>query len=184
MTSIGTRQASVLAAIQLAGLALVTGSLLLGIGVLWVQLGRALPLGELLHRPRAARAVLMAGVGLGLLFLGRRGPAIAGLKRLRLPSVEWAPGARDVIRLAGLALVVTGLLLGLAALWLQLGRALPLVELLHHPRAVQAMLMSGAGLGLLFLGRTRADVSQRPPGVSDSPPQRDHSEHDTWLQTG
>jgi hypothetical protein len=65
-----------------------------------------------------------------------------------------------------------------------LGRALPLGELLHHPRAARVLLIGGAGLGLLLLGRARAGVPQGPHMVTDSPPQGDHSEHDTSLLTG
>jgi hypothetical protein len=77
----------------------------------------------------------------------------ASLRRPSLPSVQWVPRARAAMQLAGLALVAVGLLVGFGALWVQLARALPLAELLHHPRAVRAMLIAGAGLGLLFLGR-------------------------------
>jgi hypothetical protein len=93
----------------------------------------------------------------------------ASLRRPSLPSVQWVARARAAMQLAGLALVAVGLLLGLGALWVQLARALPLAELLHHPRAVRAMLIAGAGLGLLFLGRRgpasrsgRAGLLSRP----------------------
>lgn len=93
----------------------------------------------------------------------------ASLRRPSLPSVQWVPRARAAMQLAGLALVAVGLLVGFGALWVQLARALPLAELLHHPRAVRAMLIFGAGLGLLFLGRRgpasrsgRAGLPTRP----------------------
>jgi hypothetical protein len=77
----------------------------------------------------------------------------ASLRRPRLPSGQWVPRARATVRLAGLLLVTVGLALGLGVIWIQLARALPLAGLLHHPRAVRAMLIAGAGLALLFLGR-------------------------------
>jgi hypothetical protein len=53
------------------------------------------------------------------------------------------------VLLAGLVLAGVGLLLGLAIVWTQLARALPLAPLLHHPRALRAALLTGAGLLLL-----------------------------------
>jgi hypothetical protein len=58
-----------------------------------------------------------------------------------------------MVRLAGFVLGSIGLLLGLGVVWTQLARALPLAALLHHPRALRAMLFTGAGLGLLLVGR-------------------------------
>ncbi len=73
LTGSTTAEAWARASLRLAGLALGAVGLALGVGVIWTQLARALPLGELVHHPRAVRAMLVAGAGLGLLFLGRRG---------------------------------------------------------------------------------------------------------------
>lgn len=73
----------------------------------------------------------------------------------RLPRVEWVERARPIVQMAGLVLVAVGLLLALGALWIQLARALPLAPLLHHPRVLRAMILAGAGLGLLLMGRHR-----------------------------
>jgi len=67
--------------------------------------------------------------------LGRRG--------LPASALRWA------VLLAGLILAGVGLLLGLAVVWTQLARALPLAPLLHHPRALRAALLTGTGLILL-----------------------------------
>jgi hypothetical protein len=184
MTSIGRRNVfgavprlrvpQVQPTLQLVGLVLVGGGLLLGLGALWVQLGRALPLAELLHRPRAARAAMMTGAGLGVLLLGRRGPVIASLKGMRFPLVHWVPDAREAMQLAGVVLVGAGLLLGFGALWVQLARALPLDELLHRPQSARAMLVAGAGLGLLFLGRRGSASPNGRAGLPTRP-------HDDWL---
>jgi hypothetical protein len=61
-----------LMAVQLVGLALATGGFLIGVGVLWTQLARALPLVELFHHARALEAVVLVATGIGLLVLGRR----------------------------------------------------------------------------------------------------------------
>jgi hypothetical protein len=72
------------------------------------------------------------------------------LWRLELPAGPWV---RTVVRLVGFVLAGIGLLLGLGVVWTQLARALPLAALLHHPRALRSMLLTGAGLGLLLVGR-------------------------------
>ena len=46
-------------------------------------------------------------------------------------------------------------MLGLAVVWTQLARALPLTGLLHHPRTWRALLAIGAGLVLILGPRTR-----------------------------
>jgi hypothetical protein len=61
-----------LTVVQLVGLALATGGFLIGGGVLWTQLARALPLIELLHNARALRALVLVAGGIGLVVLGRR----------------------------------------------------------------------------------------------------------------
>ena len=58
--------------VQLVGLGLATGGVLIGVGVLWTQLARALPLVGLLHHVRTLRAVALVAAGLGLVALGRR----------------------------------------------------------------------------------------------------------------
>lgn len=93
------------------------------------------------------------------------------LARTKLPELEagylLAHGARlddrepahhahwlgTAILLAGLALVGAGLVLGLAVVWNQLARALPLAALLHRPRALRATVLVVLGLGLVLLGR-------------------------------
>jgi len=77
------------------------------------------------------------------------------------PRIEWT---RPAIRMVGLVLVGLGLVLGLADLWVQLARALPVAELLHCPRFMRAMVLTGAGLGLLLIGwRRRACRGGRGP---------------------
>jgi len=71
-------------AVQLGGLVLGGSGLLLGLGVVWTQLARALPLGELLDRPRAVPALLLVIGGLGLLLVGRRGNHRAARSSARL----------------------------------------------------------------------------------------------------
>src|SRR5262245_37185403 len=90
--------------------------------------------------------------------------------------LPWAQGVRTAARLAGLLLGVSGVLLGLGVVWTQLARALPLTEVLDRPRAVPALLLIGAGLGLLRAGRhagsapeTREPVSAFPPDDFASP---------------
>jgi hypothetical protein len=94
----------------------------------------------------------MASIGTLFAFDGR---TLGGRGRCLAGRVECAEGTRQAVRIAGLVLVALGLLLGLCALWVQLARALPLAELLHHPRALRAMILAGAGLGLLLMGRRR-----------------------------
>ena len=65
---------------------------------------------------------------------------------------EWL---RTVVLLAGLVLAGAGLVLGLALVWNQLARALPLTGVLHRPRAWRALLTTGAGLVLVALARHR-----------------------------
>jgi hypothetical protein len=64
-------------AVQLVGLVLGGSGLLLGLGVVWTQLARALPLAELLDRPRAVPALLLVVGGLGLFLAGRHGATIS-----------------------------------------------------------------------------------------------------------
>jgi hypothetical protein len=85
------------------------------------------------------------------------------------------PWVRIAVRLGGLVLGGSGLLLGLGVVWTQLARALPLAELLDRPRAVPAMLLVSAGLGLLLAARRGSPIVPRvprpdsPPGDSSSP---------------
>jgi len=58
--------------LQVAGLALATAGFLMGAGVLWTQLARALPLVGLIHHARTVRALVLVAGGIGLLLLGRR----------------------------------------------------------------------------------------------------------------
>jgi hypothetical protein len=62
-------------------------------------------------------------------------------------------GLRAVALTAGLVLAGAGLVLGIAVVWTQLARALPLAALLHHARAGRAAVLLGAGAGFLLLGR-------------------------------
>ena len=100
-------EAGRLVAIVLGALALSLG-LLLGVGALWVQLARALPLAELVVHPAAVRAMMLAGAGLGLLLLGRRGPGSRrGAGRPARPgTVSVAVAAALVAAGAGPALAV------------------------------------------------------------------------------
>jgi hypothetical protein len=61
-----------LMAVRLVGLALATGGFLIGVGVLWTHLARALHLARLFHRARALRAIVLVAAGSGLLVFGRR----------------------------------------------------------------------------------------------------------------
>jgi hypothetical protein len=72
-----------------------------------------------------------------------------------LPAFPWVQAALMVVRLAGLALATGGFLVGVGVLWTQLARALPLVGLFHHARALGALVLLVAGVGLLVLGRRR-----------------------------
>jgi hypothetical protein len=58
--------------LQVVGLALATAGFLMGLGVLWTQLARALPLIGLIHHARTVRALVLVAGGIGLLLLGRR----------------------------------------------------------------------------------------------------------------
>jgi hypothetical protein len=62
-------------------------------------------------------------------------------------------GLRAVALTAGLVLAGAGLVLGIAVVWTQLARALPLAALLHHARVGRAAVLLGAGVGFLLLGR-------------------------------
>jgi hypothetical protein len=86
------------------------------------------------------------------------------LRRPGLPAGPWVQRVRTMVWLAGFVLGGIGLLLGLGVVWTQLARALPLAALLHHPRAVRAMLFTGAGLGLLLVGRLGAGSRRRRVG--------------------
>jgi hypothetical protein len=81
------------------------------------------------------------------------GRAVSEYEHQGLPASPWLHGIRTAVQLAGLVLGGVGLLLGLAVIWTQLARALPLGTVIHHPRALRAMLLTGAGLGTLVLGR-------------------------------
>ena len=61
-----------LMAVRLIGLVLATAGVLIGVGVLWAQLARALPLVGLFHHARTLRALVLVAGGIGLLLLGRR----------------------------------------------------------------------------------------------------------------
>ena len=89
------------------------------------------------------------------------------LRRPGLPVGPWVQGVRTMVWLAGFVLGSIGLLLGLGVVWTQLARALPLPALLHHPRALRAMLFTGAGLGLLLVARLGAGSRSRS-GRGDS----------------
>jgi hypothetical protein len=82
--------------------------------------------------------------------------------------VEWSEWGRSAARMAGLALVALGALIGLGAVWVQLARALPLGELLHHPRALRAIALAGGGVGLLLLGRRRRTSRRRGRTLSSA----------------
>jgi hypothetical protein len=79
-------------------------------------------------------------------------------ERERPQHVQWL---RTAVLLAGLALAGAGLVLGLAVVWTQLARALPLTALLHHPRALRATMLTVVGLGLLLLGRGGSRLRRR-----------------------
>jgi len=84
-------------------------------------------------------------------FLGRGGSALYQ----ELPAFLWTQAALMLMQVVGLALATAGLLVGVGVLWTQLARALPLVGLLHHPRALRAVVLVAGGIGLLVLGRRR-----------------------------
>jgi hypothetical protein len=66
-----------------------------------------------------------------------------------------APWLRTAALLAGLIVTGTGLVFGLALVWTQLARALPLTALLHHRRSWRVLLAIGAGLVLVLAPRAR-----------------------------
>ena len=72
-----------------------------------------------------------------------------------LPAFPWTRAALMAVQLAGLALATAGSLIGVGVLWTQLARALPIVGLLHHLRALRAVALVAAGVGLMALGRRR-----------------------------
>ena len=81
------------------------------------------------------------------------GGAGGALRHPGLSASGWMWTVRTAVQLAGLALAGVGLVLGLAAVWTQLARALPLAALLHHPRALRATMLTVLGLGLVLVGR-------------------------------
>jgi hypothetical protein len=92
------------------------------------------------------------------------GAGVAG-EALRHPGISapgWVRTVQTAVQLAGLAIGVAGLVLGLAVVWTQLARALPLVALLHHPRALRATILTVVGLGMFLFGRS----GSRLPGGS------------------
>jgi hypothetical protein len=91
------------------------------------------------------------------------GAGVAG-EALRHPGISapgWVRTVQTAVQLAGLAIGVAGLVLGLAVVWTQLARALPLVALLHHPRALRATILTVAGLGLVLFGRRGSRLPRR-----------------------
>ena len=83
-------------------------------------------------------------------------PGVGGGGALyQLPAVPWRQAALVAVQLVGLVLTAGGFLIGMGVLWCHLARALPLVELLHHARALRAATLTTAGIGLLALGRRR-----------------------------
>jgi hypothetical protein len=82
-------------------------------------------------------------------------PGVGGGALYQLPAVPWTQAALVAVQLVGLVLTLGGFLIGMGVLWVHLARALPLVELLHHARALRAATLTTAGIGLLALGRRR-----------------------------
>ena len=72
----------------------------------------------------------------------------------------WAPGSGATFRWTGLAFVVLGFVFGLGAILAQLAWALPLAELPAHPRALPAMVLTVAGIGLLLIEHRRRPSSR------------------------
>lgn len=72
-----------------------------------------------------------------------------------LPAFRWVQAALMLVQLLGLALATGGFLMGVGVLWTQLARALPLIGLFHHARALRALVLLVVGTGLLVLGRRR-----------------------------
>ena len=83
------------------------------------------------------------------------GPVLSREQHPRRPDLPgtWTEGLRAVALAAGLVLAGAGLVLGIAVVWTQLARALPITALLHHARAGRAVVLLGAGVGSLLLGR-------------------------------
>jgi hypothetical protein len=79
----------------------------------------------------------------------------------RFDEREHGHWLRTAILAAGLALVGAGLVLGLAVVWNQLARALPLAALLHRLRALRATILTVAGLGLVLFGRSGSRLPRR-----------------------
>jgi hypothetical protein len=73
-------------------------------------------------------------------------------ERRRPQHAQWL---RTVVLLAGLVVAGAGVVLGLAVVWNQLARALPLTGVLHRPRAWRALLTTVAGLVLVALARRK-----------------------------
>jgi hypothetical protein len=82
-------------------------------------------------------------------------PGLAGGALYQLPAVPWTQAALVAVQLVGLVLIAGGFLIGIGVLWVHLARALPLVGLLHHARALRAATLTAAGIALLALGRSR-----------------------------
>jgi hypothetical protein len=77
----------------------------------------------------------------------------------QLAAFAWVQAALMAVQVVGLALATGGFLIGVGVLWTQLARALPLVGLLHHARALRALVLVAGGIGLLLLGRRRSLLS-------------------------
>jgi hypothetical protein len=83
-------------------------------------------------------------------------PALGGSALYQeLPALLWTKAALMLMQVVGLTLATAGFLVGVGVLWTQLARALPLVGLLHHARALRAVVLVAGGIGLLVLGRRR-----------------------------
>ena len=82
-------------------------------------------------------------------------PGVGGGALYQLPAVPWTQAALVAVQLVGLVLTLGGFLIGMGVVWAHLARALPLVELLHHGRALRAATLTTAGIGLLVLARRR-----------------------------
>ena len=73
----------------------------------------------------------------------------------QLAASAWPQAALMVLQVVGLALATAGFLIGVGVLWSQLARALPVVGVLRHARALRAVVLVAGGIGLLVLGRRR-----------------------------
>jgi len=82
-------------------------------------------------------------------------PGLGGDGMYQLTAFAWTQGALMALQVVGLALATAGFLVGMGVLWTHLARALPLVGLLHHARALRAVVLVAGGIGLLVLGRRR-----------------------------